>query len=386
MALIKINSAIEKYIRAKWEKRLFMIPKKTALPIIQTPPKRSSSVPVHMQPKDDIQIQNPLLQQQQQQPALPNQFVLTDDQKIDQLVKLGFTDRAMNVDALRRAGGNVDIAATILTETRANNVMSMSNLFSTNNMPPASLPTSNPLYASHAHSLGNTLPMQSAVSTNNAQVNPFTSHLSSGLMPQQQQQPSMFISQQQQQQQANSVGFPPPPNTGNMFATQQISFSLQQNNGALFPVQQQQQTASPFMQQPNPTTQVSANVNDPFNLAPNNFATPLPNNVIGNLNAGKSTRSVYEGITFTLFKGYNSTPLFNTINNHGQPQQFSSAPNTPFQAPATSNPFSQMNTTYTTPTATTISNQSGNNILPFMNQSFNNNNMATNPWSTNPSF
>jgi hypothetical protein len=171
-----------------------------------------------------------------------------------------------------------------------------------------------------------------------------------------------------------------------MFATQQTSFSLQQNNGALFPVQQQQQTASPFMQQSNPTAQVSVNVNDPFNLAPNNLANTLPNNGIGNLNAGKSTRPVYEGIVFTLFKGYNSTPLFNTINNHGQTQQFSSAPNTPFQAPATSNPFSQMNTTYTTPTATAISNQPGNSILPFMNQSFNNNNMVTNPWSTNPSF
>ncbi|ORE20273.1 ArfGap-domain-containing protein [Rhizopus microsporus] len=367
------DHAIEKYIRAKWEKHLFMIPKKTALPIIQTPPKRSSSVPVHMQPKDDVQIQNPLLQQQQQQqqqqPVLPNQFMLTDDQKIDQLVKLGFTDRAMNVDALRRAGGNVDIAATILTETRTNNVMSASNLFSTNNMSPVSLSTSNPLYASHAQSLGNTLPMQSAISTNNAQANPFTSHLSSGLMSQQQQQQpsSMFISQQQQQ--ANSVGFPPQPNTGNMFATQQTSFSLQQNNGALFPVQQQQQTTSPFMQQSNPTTQVSVNVNDPFNIAPNNFANPLPNNVIGNLNAG-----------------YNSTPLFNTINNHGQPQQFSSAPNTPFQAPVTSNPFSQMNTSYTTPIATTISNQPGNNTLPFMKQPFNNNNVAINPWSTNPSF
>ncbi|PHZ10183.1 uncharacterized protein RHIMIDRAFT_35437 [Rhizopus microsporus ATCC 52813] len=386
MVLIKINSAIEKYIRAKWEKRLFMIPKKTALPIIQTPPKRSSSVPVHMQPKDDIQIQKPLLQQQQQQqqqPVLPNQFMLTDDQKVDQLVKLGFTDRVMNADALRRAGGNVDIAATILTETRANNVMSASNLFSTNNMSPASLPTSNPLYASHVQPLGNTLPMQSAVLTNNTQANPFTSNISSVFMPQQQQQPSMFISQQQQ---ANSVGFPPQPNTGNMFATQQTSFSLQQNNRALFPVQQQQQTASPFMQQPNPTTQVSVNANDPFNLAPNNFANPLPNNVIGNLNAGKSTGPSYEGVVFTLFKGYNSTPLFNTTNNHGQPQQFSSAPNTPFQAPTTSNPFSQMNTTHTTPIATATSNQPGNSLLPFMNQPFNNNNMVTNPWSTNPSF
>lgn len=304
MVLITINSAIEKYIRAKWEKRLFMIPKKTALPIIQTPPKRSSSVPIYMQPKDDIQIQNPLLQQQQQ-PVLPNQFMLTDDQKIDQLVKLGFTDRAMNVDALRRAGGNVDIAATILTETRTNNVMSAGNLFSTNNMPSVSLSTSNPLYASHAQPLGNALPMQSAISTNNAQANPFTSHLSSGLMSQQQQQQSssMFISQQQQQQQqANNVSFPPQPNIGNMFATQQTSFSLQQNNGALFPVQQQQQTTSPFMQQSNPTTQTSVNVNDPFNLAPNNFANPLPNNVIGNLNAGKSTRPVYEGIVFIFSK------------------------------------------------------------------------------------
>ncbi|CEJ03692.1 hypothetical protein RMCBS344292_17671 [Rhizopus microsporus] len=251
----------------------------------------------------------------------------------------------MNVDALRRAGGNVDIAATILTETRTNNVMSAGNLFSTNNMSSVSLSTSNPLYASHAQPLG--------------------------LMSQQQQQQSssMFISQQQQQQQANNVSFPPQPNIGNVFATQQTSFSLQQNNGAIFPVQQQQQTTSPFMQQSNPTTQTSVNVNDPFNLAPNNFANPLPNNVIGNLNAG-----------------YNSTPLFNTINNHGQPQQFSSAPNTPFQAPATSNPFSQMNTAYTTPAATTISNQPGNNTLSFMNQPFNNNNMVTNPWSTNPSF
>lgn len=50
-------------------------------------------------------------------PPITQQF-LTDDQKIEQLIKLGFLDKNSNIDALRRSGGNMDIAMTILNETK----------------------------------------------------------------------------------------------------------------------------------------------------------------------------------------------------------------------------------------------------------------------------
>lgn len=50
-------------------------------------------------------------------PPTTQQF-LTDNQKVEQLIKLGFMDKNSNIDALRRSGGNMDIAMTILNETK----------------------------------------------------------------------------------------------------------------------------------------------------------------------------------------------------------------------------------------------------------------------------
>jgi hypothetical protein len=53
-------------------------------------------------------------------PASPA-LLMSDDQKLESLMRLGFTDMTLNRDVLRRAGGNLDIAMTILKEGVTNN-------------------------------------------------------------------------------------------------------------------------------------------------------------------------------------------------------------------------------------------------------------------------
>ncbi|KAL9551424.1 hypothetical protein MBANPS3_004268 [Mucor bainieri] len=164
--------AMERYIRAKWEKRAFLAENNRMAPLPKTPvsvpavarlqalPKRSSSVPIlatstgnnttevlalsqlrEMGFKDEVKNKQVLLQTQgsieaaieilsrsavassssaSSSPAMAQQHqqFMTNEQKVEQLIKLGFTDRNGNADALRRSGGNMDIAMTILNETK----------------------------------------------------------------------------------------------------------------------------------------------------------------------------------------------------------------------------------------------------------------------------
>ncbi|KAF1805820.1 hypothetical protein FB192DRAFT_1067567 [Mucor lusitanicus] len=160
--------AMERYIRAKWEKRAFLaensrmapLPKTPAVARLQALPKRSSSVPIlatstsnntndalalnqlrEMGFRDEVKNKQILLQTQgsieaaieilsrsavsssstaSSSPAMAQQQqpFMTNEQKVEQLIKLGFTDRNSNMDALRRSGGNMDIAMTILNETK----------------------------------------------------------------------------------------------------------------------------------------------------------------------------------------------------------------------------------------------------------------------------
>lgn len=252
--------------------------------MIQTPPKRSSSVPICMQPKDDVLIQTSSIHQQS--PILMNhqqQAVLTEEQKIDQLVKLGFTDKSMNIDALRRAGGNVDIATTVLNEARTNNMFAQNNLFS---------PQQSMGFAPQQQMVNKGFSQQPQQPVNlgfNQQQQQQTPQIASAAFNPQQQQSAHtgFTQQQQQSQQLVNTTFTHQP--------QQIanaSFAQQQTN-APFPVQQtatfpfaaqQQNTNSPFaqqqQQQPNVTApSVSINVNDPFGLTSNHFASIQSNNM-----------------------------------------------------------------------------------------------------------
>ncbi|KAI9473921.1 MAG: hypothetical protein EXX96DRAFT_508852 [Benjaminiella poitrasii] len=133
--------AMEKYIRAKWEKRSFMSEKKDmALSSVKPaarltiPPKRSSSVPTfnggnttnlvpalnqlrEMGFQNEAKNKQILIQTQGNvQSAIEMLWKSTDEQKMEQLIKLGFTDRNSNTKVLKRAGGNVNVAVAILNE------------------------------------------------------------------------------------------------------------------------------------------------------------------------------------------------------------------------------------------------------------------------------
>lgn len=136
------------------------LPKTPAVARLQALPKRSSSVPIlatstsnntndalalnqlrEMGFRDEVKNKQILLQTQgsieaaieilsrsavsssstaSSSPAMAQQQqpFMTNEQKVEQLIKLGFTDRNSNMDALRRSGGNMDIAMTILNETK----------------------------------------------------------------------------------------------------------------------------------------------------------------------------------------------------------------------------------------------------------------------------
>ncbi|CAO0799092.1 unnamed protein product [Mucor circinelloides] len=249
--------AMERYIRAKWEKRAFLAENNRMAPLPKTPvsvpavarlqalPKRSSSVPIlaastsnntnnvlalnqlrEMGFKDEVKNKQILLQtqgsieaaieilsrsavslsasappamaQQQQQ----QQQFMTNDQKVDQLMKLGFMDRNSNMDALRRSGGNMDIAMTILNETK--NIIQQQQGFAGQTQQQHQ----EPFRSNSVPVLGNQLLIDvdsTPAITNSATSNPFASQQ----QPQQplqiqytmQQQPFMYQQQQQQQQQ-----------------------------------------------------------------------------------------------------------------------------------------------------------------------------------------
>ncbi|KAG1303873.1 hypothetical protein G6F64_009691 [Rhizopus arrhizus] len=327
------DHSLEKYIRAKWEKRLFMTPKKVTSAMIQTPPKRSSSVPICMQPKDDVLIQTSSIHQQS--PILINhqqQAVLTEEQKIDQLVKLGFTDKSMNIDALRRAGGNVDIATTVLNEARTNNMFAQNNLFS----PQQSMGFApQQQIVNKGFSQQPQQPVNLGFNQQQQQQQQQTPQIASAAFNPQQQQSTHtgFTQQQQQSQQLMNTTFTHQPQqmVNASFAHQQINAPFPVQQTATFPFAAQQQNInSPFaqqqqqqqqQQQPNVTApSVSINVNDPFGLTSNHFAGIQSNNMPS------------------------ASTAFNPMINNNIFQQPQTAPSSPFQHPAaTSNPFSQTN-------------------------------------------
>ncbi|KAI8137109.1 hypothetical protein BJV82DRAFT_675169 [Fennellomyces sp. T-0311] len=149
------DRAMERHVRNKWEKRAFVDQPQPSMPprpqtTLQPPqnvPKRSSSVPVlvkdtdeypqalarlhEMGYKDDVRNRQVLRHTQgrieaavdilsrlpgAQRPATPQ--YLTDEQKMMRLNDLGYTDIPENRDALRRSGGNLEVAINILATAR----------------------------------------------------------------------------------------------------------------------------------------------------------------------------------------------------------------------------------------------------------------------------
>ena len=215
---------MERYIRAKWEKRAFMTVspsiQKTSTPAIarlQVLPKRSSSVPtitndpitaglnklrdlgfrdeernkqVLIQTQGNMDATMEILTRNATTPQLTATNVFsTNEQKNEQLTKLGFNDTNSNMDALRRAGGNLDIAITILNETKSilqkqNGFAGQANL-QQQQMRSNSVPVTSSNFLIDVES--------SSINTIPTYQNPF------GVHPQQQQQQNLQQMQQQQQ-------------------------------------------------------------------------------------------------------------------------------------------------------------------------------------------
>jgi hypothetical protein len=143
---------------------------------------------------------------QQQQPRDTSQHALTDDQKLVQLRNMGYTDMAANRDALRRTGGNVDVAVTVLKSNplpAANNALV--SMPQQQQQAPSLLDVSDPPSMQN-HSLPSAFQfqqpqqqqytMQSNQSFSTQQ--PFAAQQSFTPPPQQQQQQHPFAPQQQQ--------------------------------------------------------------------------------------------------------------------------------------------------------------------------------------------
>ncbi|KAI8097389.1 uncharacterized protein BX664DRAFT_326260 [Halteromyces radiatus] len=271
--------AMEKYIRNKWEKRAFMEnPTMTSSLALtngiqqqqkhRNVPIRSSSVPViskendgmaliklhEMGFKDDYKNQAVLRQTQgnlnaaieilsryntnhQQRDTQDN---LTDDQKLVQLRNMGYTDMIANRDALRRTGGNVDVAVTLLkgnqaSNTPVTNASIFGNSSSSNSMNQQSMMTGGNVQQQQQQQqlldLSDTPPIQN-YTTNNSAIQ-FQQHQQTSFLPPPQQQPiqqQMFQQQPLQQQ-----------------PLQQLYTSQPQQQFIMQPQQQgQQQVASPF--------------------------------------------------------------------------------------------------------------------------------------------
>ncbi|KAI9302342.1 hypothetical protein BJ944DRAFT_251582 [Cunninghamella echinulata] len=185
--------AMEKYIRNKWEKRAFMesqvraSPLNTANGLLQRPrnvPTRSSSVPVMNSDKlnsdilhlrqmgftDDVKNQAALRQANgnlnaaidmlsrniannsnnngnsnsiiQTTATRDTQNTLTIDQKLVQLRNMGYTNIELNRDILRRTGGNVDVAVTLLKSNSTTTTSSLSQPVTPFQASPSSNPSS----------------------------------------------------------------------------------------------------------------------------------------------------------------------------------------------------------------------------------------------------
>ncbi|RUS35609.1 hypothetical protein BC938DRAFT_482906, partial [Jimgerdemannia flammicorona] len=260
LPLAEDDSGMERYIRSKWEKKAFMereerekeSPKPQSSRQLQvvSAPVRSSSVPVVYQGSnhgpalqrlrdmgfhDQDRNRQVLTQTQGDIDAAaeillrlpgarapssqPSSAQVSDEHKLTQLWNMGFQDDAKSREALRRTGGNVDVAAAILLEERKNNQHRLS---------PASTPSPTRDTFDRAENSGPGLQQQ--------QQQPFQNNINNP------QNPSNFSlygtsSQQQQSPQQASNGISLFNNTNNTFAQQ---------------LQQQPALASPFNQQQTP--------------------------------------------------------------------------------------------------------------------------------------
>lgn len=139
-----------------------------------------------------------------QKPILSSQH-MSDDQKLMRLNALGYTDMVANRDALRRSGGNLDVALNILENAKKPVSEPVMAAFSTNNSSSSDLAgraQNTDERQAHKLSGGKTgvlldLDTGSSSSLSNSS-NPF--HM------QTQSQPSPFAQQQQQQNTTNPFG------------------------------------------------------------------------------------------------------------------------------------------------------------------------------------
>ncbi|CAO3620309.1 unnamed protein product [Cunninghamella echinulata] len=294
--------AMEKYIRNKWEKRAFMesqvraSPLNTANGLLQRPrnvPTRSSSVPVMNSDKlssdilhlrqmgftDDVKNQAALRQANgnlntaidmlsrnitnsnnnsnnsnsliQAAATRDTQNTLTIDQKLVQLRNMGYTNIELNRDILRRTGGNVDVAVTLLKSNSTTTTSSLSQPVmpfqaspSSSNPPSAGLfnnNVSNNVFSTSTPTSSNIQPQQQSTpiftngkltnnnnNNNNNQVgqllnlndtmtpqNYTTNNLFNLQQQQQQMQMQMQLQQQQLLQQQSLQSFSPQPTTPN---------------------------------------------------------------------------------------------------------------------------------------------------------------------------
>ncbi|KAI7907557.1 uncharacterized protein BX663DRAFT_491285 [Cokeromyces recurvatus] len=193
--------AMEKYIRAKWEKRSFMSvsspPVMSSTAKLTVPPKRSSSVPTFsgsssshtnnlttalnqlssMGFKNEGKNKQVLIQTQGNlKSAVEILSKSTDESKVEQLIKLGFNDKSNNMEALRRAGGNIDIAMTILSEKKTFAGQSSSSLLiNVDSTPVTTTTASNPFITTHTQVHPQPFVQQNTTLFNN---NPFGNALS----------------------------------------------------------------------------------------------------------------------------------------------------------------------------------------------------------------
>ncbi|KAI8332434.1 hypothetical protein BC941DRAFT_402556 [Chlamydoabsidia padenii] len=350
--------AMEKYIRNKWEKRAFM-EKATLGPSLavvpsgvqqqsrpQHVPQRSSSVPAIMSDtdgmaltklremgfKDDYKNQTVLRQTQgninaavdiltrlyQQQQSRDTQHSLSDDQKLVQLRNMGYTDMAANRDALRRTGGNVDVAVTILK----------------NNCSPSV--NNGPMGASLLLDVSDSPSMQT---NNNISSFPFQQQ-------HQQQQQQQFNMQPQQQYTIQQQSFSQPQQQQPFSQPQQQPFSVQQQQPFSVQQQPQLQYSIPEQQQQYTLQQQSpfsiSSASDPFgqNTLPAPVqSTSLQTSMHSSVNNSFGTTHLAQQQQPTTSNPFStihqqpltpSSPFTNYLSQQPQQQHFQQQPLHPF--------------------------------------------------------
>ncbi|ORZ20492.1 hypothetical protein BCR42DRAFT_408895 [Absidia repens] len=379
--------AMEKYIRNKWEKRAFMEkPTMASSSLAVVPsgiqqqsrprnvPMRSSSVPViigendgaaliklhEMGFKDDyknqvalrqaqgnlsaaVEIlsrynnqQQPQPQSQQLQQQRDTQHSLTIDQKLVQLRNMGYTDMATNRDALRRTGGNVDVAVTVLksSQSTTNSSLPPTSSFSSSTSSGTIFAAAgiNGPNTSMAQQQGNgnsqlldlSDPSPANMSLQFQQQSPQLQLQLQQQQQQQQQQQLQQLQQQQQQQQQQQYALQPQLQQQQYTAQPQQPFSVQQQQSQQQPQQYgllpTQQTQSPF---------AISSASDPFGQ--NTLPAPIQSTSLQTVH----TTGMYPSANV-------SSPGvgFNTQQMNGMPFQ-----QQPLIPQTTSNPFSNINPT-----------------------------------------